>query len=244
MPKAWKPQLQGNSEPGSGHMEGEWPRALWTEVCPFHMEHFLPEGSHCCLREPEMLIKHLAIIQSDTTILSREVQNNYLLLSGFIEITCEDGKPLTKAGTPRVNVCFPSMEQVSTHCPEQRPCFWRIILMSESCKPGAQWRGFKNTDFFFFLGKPWSCHFNEATGRSRHCPWMLPSSHTFSVLSLGSWSLPRPDSLLATTTTSVRQPRWCGVPRAVPFLIPETHAFFHWLGRSIWDVKTTLYFTV
>lgn len=24
--------------------------------------------------------------------------------------------------------------------------------------------GFRDTDFFFFLGKPWSCDFNEATG--------------------------------------------------------------------------------
>lgn len=75
-------------------------------MCPFHMEHFLPEGSHCCLREPEILIKYLAIIPSDTTILSREVQNNCLLLPGFMEIICEDGKPLIKAGNPRVNVCL------------------------------------------------------------------------------------------------------------------------------------------
>lgn len=114
-------------ENGLGHCEQRYVSCMWS--ISFLKAHTVV---------PENLDD---IIQSDTTLLSRQVQNNYLLVSGFIEITCEGGKPLTKAGNARVNVCFPSTEQVSTQCPEQRPCFRRIILLSQSCKPGTQRRG-------------------------------------------------------------------------------------------------------
>lgn len=133
------------------------------------------------------------------------------------------------------------MEQVSTPCPELRQCFWRIILMSDSCKPGGQRWGFRNTDFFFIFWESLGVVSLMMSQGGPVCPWMSPSSHTFLYSPSEADLCPGQTSWLATMTTSVHQPRWCGVPRVVPFLIPETHAFFHWLGRSIWDVKTTLF---